>query len=92
MSPTNFNESDHRLPRPVPPKDDPSNIKTGLAGQIAAAFMDSKLTPLLILASLFVGFFAVMITPREEEPQIKVPMVDIQFGLPGATPRRWRPA
>ena len=86
MSPLNFNDSDHRLPRPVLPKDSPVNMRTGLAGRIAAAFMDSKLTPLLIMASLFVGFFAVMITPREEEPQIKVPMVDIQVGMPAASP------
>ena len=85
MSPLNFNDSDHRLPRPVLPKDSPVNMRTGLAGRIAAAFMDSKLTPLLIMPSLFEGLFAVMITPREEEPQIKVPMVDIQFGMPGAS-------
>ncbi|MBU0690761.1 efflux RND transporter permease subunit [bacterium] len=60
--------------------------KIGISGKIASAFLDSKLTPLLIVASLLVGLLAVTITPREEEPQIKVPMVDVTIGMPGATP------
>jgi len=57
----------------------------GFAGKVAAAFLDSKLTPLLVVASLLIGAFAVLVTPREEEPQIKVPMVDVFVQLPGAT-------
>ncbi len=57
----------------------------GFAGKVAAAFLDSKLTPLLVVASLLLGTFAVLVTPREEEPQIKVPMVDVFVQLPGAT-------
>jgi multidrug efflux pump subunit AcrB len=57
----------------------------GAAGRIAGAFLDSKLTPLLVVFSLLLGAFAVMVTPREEEPQIKVPMIDVFVGLPGAT-------
>jgi hypothetical protein len=57
----------------------------GIAGRVAAAFLDSKLTPLLVVASLLVGAFAVMVTPREEEPQIKVPMIDVFVQLPGAS-------
>ena len=57
----------------------------GFSGRIAQAFLESKLTPLLVVASLLVGAFAVMVTPREEEPQIKVPMIDVFVGLPGAT-------
>ncbi len=57
----------------------------GLAGRIAAAFLDSKLTPLLVVAALLVGAFAVLVTPREEEPQIKVPMIDVFLQLPGAS-------
>ncbi len=57
----------------------------GFAGKVAAAFLDSKLTPLLVVASLLLGAFAVLVTPREEEPQIKVPMVDVFVQLPGAT-------
>lgn len=57
----------------------------GLAGRIAGAFLESKLTPLLVVASLLLGAFALMVTPREEEPQIAVPMVDVFAGLPGAS-------
>jgi multidrug efflux pump subunit AcrB len=59
----------------------------GASGRIAKAFLESKLTPLLVVASLLVGAFAVMVTPREEEPQIKVPMIDVFLGMPGATAR-----
>jgi len=57
----------------------------GASGRIAKAFLTSKLTPLLVVFSLLLGAFAVLVTPREEEPQIKVPMVDVFVGLPGAT-------
>ena len=57
----------------------------GLAGRLAALFVDSKLTVLAVAASLCAGAFAVLMLPREEEPQILVPMVDIQAALPGAT-------
>ncbi len=57
----------------------------GPAGRVAKAFLHSKLTPLLVLASLAVGIFAVMITPREEEPQIQVPMIDVFVPFPGAS-------
>ncbi len=55
----------------------------GLAGMLAKAFVDSKLTPLFILASVLLGLLAVSLLPREEEPQIKVPMVDVMVGVPG---------
>ena len=58
----------------------------GMAGRVAAAFIHSKLTPLLIVASTALGIMAVMGLPREEEPQIIVPMVDVFVELPGATP------
>jgi multidrug efflux pump subunit AcrB len=57
----------------------------GASGSIAKAFLESKLTPLLVVFSLLLGAFAVLITPREEEPQIKVPMIDVMVGFPGAT-------
>ena len=60
-------------------------MKTGIAGRLAAAFINSKLTPLIIIASLLLGAFAVMKTPREEEPQIIVPMADVLVQMPGAT-------
>ena len=58
----------------------------GLAGQIAAAFIHSKLTPLVMAASLLLGVYAVLALPREEEPQITVPMIDVFLDAPGATP------
>ena len=58
----------------------------GIAGRLARAFLNSKLTPLFIAASLGLGIFAVAIIPREEEPQILVPMLDIATAMPGASP------
>ena len=58
---------------------------TGASGRIAKAFLESKLTPLLVVFSLLVGVFAILVTPREEEPQIKVPMIDVFLAMPGAT-------
>jgi len=45
----------------------------GIAGRVAQAFLRSKLTPLVAVASLAVGALAMIATPREEEPQISVP-------------------
>jgi len=59
----------------------------GFAGRIARAFINSKLTPLIVGASLLLGLFAVKMTPREEEPQIVVPMVDIYLPLAGSSPQ-----
>ena len=59
----------------------------GISGRIAKAFIQSKLTPLLVAAALLMGVFAVMVTPREEEPQIVVPMIDVFVSYPGATPK-----
>jgi multidrug efflux pump subunit AcrB len=60
-------------------------VNRGLAGKIAHAFIDSKLTPLVIIASLLLGFFSILETPREEDPQIVVPMLDIFVSMPGAS-------
>ena len=51
---------------------------------VVRAFIDSKLTPLAILAALCLGVFAIVATPREEEPQIIVPMIDVFVEMPGA--------
>lgn len=59
----------------------------GISGKIARAFIKSKLTPLLVIAALLLGVFAVMVTPREEEPQIVIPMVDVYVSYPGASPK-----
>jgi len=61
--------------------------KLGFAGKIARAFINSQLTPLIVAASLLLGLFAVKMTPREEEPQISVPMIDIYLPLPGSSPQ-----
>jgi multidrug efflux pump subunit AcrB len=55
----------------------------GLAGRIAGAFINSKLTPLIIVTSVLLGLAAVWLLPREEEPQIKVPMIDVLVSMPG---------
>lgn len=56
----------------------------GMAGGIVRFFIDSKLTPLIVLAALALGLFGMTMTPREEEPQIVVPMIDIFVPFPGA--------
>ena len=56
----------------------------GIAGRIAQAFIDSKLTPLVILSSVLLGLGAIILLPREEEPQIKVPMIDVLVRMPGS--------
>ncbi len=55
------------------------------AGKLGQSFMESKVTPLLVIAALFLGVMALIKTPREEEPQIVVPMMDIFVAYPGAT-------
>ncbi|MGZ8939544.1 MAG: efflux RND transporter permease subunit [Limisphaerales bacterium] len=62
-----------------------SKIELGLAGRMARAFIDSKLTPLVVITSVLLGAAAILLLPREEEPQIKVPMIDVLVSMPGAT-------
>ena len=59
--------------------------KLGITGRLAALFIDSRLTPIVIIASILMGAFSVLMLPREEEPQIKVPMVDVMVAMPGST-------
>ncbi|HUJ45082.1 MAG TPA: efflux RND transporter permease subunit [Opitutaceae bacterium] len=63
----------------------PDPKQYGFAGRMAARFIDSKLTPIVVAASLLLGLFAVLMLPREEEPQIKVPMIDVMVAMPGAS-------
>jgi multidrug efflux pump subunit AcrB len=58
-----------------------------LAVRIVRAFIDSKLTPLVVVAAILLGVGAVRMLPREEEPQIVVPMIDLFVSMPGASPR-----
>lgn len=62
-------------------------MKEGLSGNIAKAFIQSKLTILLMIAFLLIGGYSTMLIPREEEPQIDVPMADIFLRYPGASPK-----
>ncbi|WP_342620584.1 efflux RND transporter permease subunit [Rhodoferax sp. GW822-FHT02A01] len=57
----------------------------GVSGRIAAAFQGNALTPLLALVALLLGLFAVLVTPREEEPQINVTMANVLIPFPGAS-------
>ncbi|UKM64530.1 efflux RND transporter permease subunit [Flavobacteriaceae bacterium GSB9] len=61
-------------------------MKEGLAGKIAKVFMTSKLTVLLMIVFMVIGVYSSFLIPREEEPQIDVPMADIFVGYPGASP------
>jgi multidrug efflux pump subunit AcrB len=57
----------------------------GISGRIAAAFLTSRMTPLLALVAFLLGVFATLVTPREEEPQIDVTMADVMVAFPGAS-------
>jgi multidrug efflux pump subunit AcrB len=59
----------------------------GFAGRVARAFIDSKLTPLVVITSVLLGLAAIVMLPREEEPQIKVPMIDVLVSMPGSSAR-----
>lgn len=59
--------------------------KLGFSGSLAKKFQDSKITPLLALTGLLLGLFAIMVTPREEEPQINVTFANIFVPFPGAS-------
>ena len=62
-------------------------MQEGISGKIARSFIKSKLTILLMVAFLLIGGYSTFLIPREEEPQIQVPMADIFVGFPGATPK-----
>jgi multidrug efflux pump subunit AcrB len=65
---------------------EPMHHEPGIAGRLAHTFLNSKLTPLFVVASLALGILSVVFIPREEEPQILVPMLDIATAMPGASP------
>ena len=62
-------------------------MQQGFSGKIANAFIRSKLTILLMIAFLLIGGYSTFLIPREEEPQIEVPIADIMIGYPGAEPK-----
>jgi len=59
--------------------------RLGFSGRVARAFYENELTPLLAVAAMLMGVFAVLVTPREEEPQINVTMANIIVPFPGAS-------
>ena len=61
-------------------------MNDGFIGKVIRIFIDSKLTPLIIAGAMLLGVFAVLSLPREEEPQIVVPMIDVFVQMPGASP------
>ncbi len=61
-------------------------MQEGISGKIANFFINSKLTILLMVALMVIGVYSSFLIPREEEPQINVPMADVMIGYPGATP------
>lgn len=61
-------------------------MQEGLSGKIAKIFINSKLTILMMVALMIIGVYSSFLIPREEEPQINVPMADIMVGYPGASP------
>ena len=68
-----------------PTHDQRGTTPLGLSGRIAATFQSNALTPLLALVALLLGLFAVLVTPREEEPQINVTMANVITPFPGAS-------
>src|SRR5690554_314188 len=63
-------------------------MKLGISGKIARTFQDSPITPLLAIVGLLLGFFAIMITPKEEEPQIDVTFANVFIAFPGASAKQ----
>ena len=57
----------------------------GISGRISKTFLQSQMTPLIALIALLLGVFAVLVTPREEEPQINVTMANVLIPFPGAS-------
>ena len=68
-----------------PPLQPASTPTLGVAGRLARSFQSNALTPLLALVALLLGLFAVLVTPREEEPQINVTMANVLIPFPGAS-------
>jgi len=78
----------HPSRRPLPehaPYPLPEREPLGIAGGMARFFIDSPLTPMLMMFALALGVLGLYMTPRQEDPQISVPMIDIFFEYPGAS-------
>ena len=68
--------------------DELKDANLGLAGQMARYFINSPLTPLLYIAMLMMGIMVYLLIPRQEDPQISVPMVDLRIQYPGASAKK----
>lgn len=64
----------------------PEEVHLGLTARLVKVFLTSKLPTIFIMVSLFAGAAALVATPREEDPQIRVPMIDVMIRFPGAAP------
>ncbi len=71
--------------RDVPPPATNEGKELGLAGTIAKTFINSPVTPMLLIATLLIGISGLIFTPRQEDPQISVPMIDIFVSYPGTS-------
>jgi multidrug efflux pump subunit AcrB len=69
----------------TPPSASIGGHDLGLAGNIAKAFINSPVTPMLLVATLLIGIMGLIFTPRQEDPQIEVPMIDIFVSYPGTS-------
>ncbi len=67
------------------PTTNEQNGDLGTAGKLCRTFIHSPLTPLLYIAMLFLGIYGLMTTPRQEDPEISVPIIDIFYQMPGAS-------
>ena len=68
-----------------PPANSNHHDDLGIAGTIAKAFITSPVTPMLLIASLLIGVMGLIFTPRQEDPKIAVPMIDLYVSYPGAS-------
>ena len=73
------------MSHPHDPNDAGTEPVLGISGRLARAFQANAITPLLALVALLLGLFAVLVTPREEEPQINVTMANVLIPFPGAS-------
>ncbi len=72
-------------PPELPARTPPDAADLGLAGRAAQFFIRSPLAPLFYVAMLLMGIMGLLLTPRQEDPQISVPMIDIMIQYPGAS-------
>ena len=69
----------------APGSNDQPHHDLGIAGTIANKFINTPVTPMLLIAALLVGVMGLIFTPRQEDPKISVPMIDLYVSYPGAS-------